>query len=159
VLLGLFLRQTAFGLDYAHEQGVIHNDFSRENVLARAGEVATLIDFGSATIDGKGNLDVGKPKLMSPERIEGNISRVDGRSDQFALAVTAFLWITGQYPFPGEGQIVLNRMREDPLALSEAGCPQAAALQPVFDRAFQKNPVDRFSTCSEFANALSNPNS
>ena len=92
---------------------------------------------------------------MSPERIDGKTDLVDGRSDQFSLAVAAFLWMTGNYPFSGEGQVVMNRiLREDPLTLSQVGPHGFAHLQPAFDKAFQKNPLNRFGTCTEFVTAL-----
>ena len=43
---------------------------------------------------------MGTPNYMSPEQVQG--LAVDGRADQFGLAVIAYEMLTGEKPFAGE---------------------------------------------------------
>lgn len=148
------LSEAASGLDFVHSQGYVHNDVSTDNVLSRQDGTFVLLDFGSASRVGEPAATSGKHKFVAPERING--VPVDGRADQFSLAVLAFNEFTGKYPFPGEGRTVLSAIRKDPpLSLAEAGTMTEERLQWVFDKAFQKNPSDRFESCSKFTDALS----
>jgi serine/threonine protein kinase len=110
--LGQLLRQAAAGLDFVHSQGYVHNDVSLDNLLTRQDGTVVLLDFGSAARGGEPAATFGKHRFMSPERISG--TPVDGRADQFSLAVVAFERITEKYPFRGEGPTVLNAIVRDP---------------------------------------------
>ena len=148
------LTEAAAGLDFVHSQGYVHNDVSLDNLLTREDGTVVLLDFGSASRVDEPASTFGKHKFMAPERIGG--APVDGRADQFSLAVVAFESITGKYPFLGEGQTVLNAIVKDPpLTLAAAGKIAAAHLQWVFDKAFKKHPSDRFESSSKFTDALS----
>ena len=57
---------------------------------------------------------VGTPHYMSPEQVQGQ--PVDGRSDQFSLAVIAFEMLTGEKPYTGEHltTVVYKIVAEEP---------------------------------------------
>ena len=59
---------------------------------------------------------VGTPHYMSPEQVQGQ--PVDGRSDQFSLAVIAFEMLTGEKPYTGEHltTVVYKIVAEEPAA-------------------------------------------
>jgi len=91
--------QVCYGLDYAHKQGIVHQDIKPANIFIQPDGRVKIVDFGLACPPG--NIDFNLPGTvfyMSPEQIEGN--PVDERTDIYALGITAYEMITGQRPFP-----------------------------------------------------------
>ena len=81
---------------------------------------AKITDFGIAKITASEQFTmtgsiVGTPHYMSPEQVQGQA--VDGRSDQFSLAVIAFEMLTGEKPYTGEHltTVVYKIVAEEPL--------------------------------------------
>jgi len=154
------LRQTAAALDYAHRKGIVHRDIKPANVMVSDDDGAVKItDFGVAKLAASAQMThpgtvVGTPNYMAPEQVEGRA--VDGRADQFALAVIAYEMLTGEKPFAGEHMTsVLYKIVSDepaaPHALNPA-LPWAASV--VLGRAMSKDPAKRYPTAAEFIAAL-----
>ena len=65
-----------------------------------------ITDFGVAKILSQqmtqAGTIMGTPNYMSPEQIQGG--SVDGRSDQFSLAVIAFELLTGEKPYAADSE-------------------------------------------------------
>jgi formylglycine-generating enzyme required for sulfatase activity len=151
------LRQAADALDHAHETGVVHRDIKPANIMLHKGKTVKITDFGIAKIQNtlhKSTGIMGTPVYMSPEHMAGR--PVDGRSDQFALAVMAFQMLTGELPFQGDdiGALVYQIIHgERPLA-TKVNPKLRSGVDRVLRRALAKEPEDRYRTCGEFVKAL-----
>jgi serine/threonine protein kinase len=148
------LTQTAAALDYAHKNGIIHRDIKPANIMVHEGRTAKVCDFGVAKIVSQqmtqAGLLMGTPSYMSPEQIEGR--PMDGRSDQFALAVMVFDILTKEKPFVGESlPILLYKIcRADPPSASGLNTTLGIWVDPVLRKALAKNPDERYPSCSAF---------
>jgi hypothetical protein len=80
---------------------------------------------------------------------------MDGRSDQFSLAVLAHLMLTGELPFGGTPLGVLFRIAYQGLE-RDAMRDLPAAAQAVFRRSLAKLPAERYATCGAMVDAFEN---
>jgi serine/threonine-protein kinase len=153
----------ADALDYAHDRGLLHRDVKPANILlANPGTTAErimLADFGIARRIGDNsnltgtNMTVGTVAYAAPEQLMGE--GIDGRTDQYALAATAFQLLTGTPPFQHSNPAVVisQHLTSDPPAIGSRR-PELSDLGPAFDKALAKAPNDRFDKCIDFARAL-----
>ena len=153
------LGQTAVALDYAHQKGIVHRDIKPANIMIARDGTAKITDFGIAKITASDQLTmtgniVGTPHYMSPEQVQGQ--PVDGRSDQFSLAVIAFEMLTGEKPYSGEHltTVVYKIVAEEPAAPHRLNPTIGVAIESVLRKSLSKKPDLRYPTCQEFARAL-----
>jgi serine/threonine-protein kinase len=153
------LAQTAVALDYAHQKGIVHRDIKPANIMIAKDGTVKITDFGIAKITASDQLTmtgniVGTPHYMSPEQVQGQ--PVDGRSDQFSLAVIAFEMLTGEKPYSGEHltTVVYKIVAEEPAAPHRLNPTLGGAIESVLRKSLSKKPEARYATCQEFAGAL-----
>ncbi|HYL37618.1 MAG TPA: protein kinase [Bryobacteraceae bacterium] len=152
------LRQTATALDYAHKKGIVHRDIKPANILIHEGTVAKITDFGVAKILSQqmtqAGVMMGTPNYMSPEQVQGHA--VDGRADQFALAVIAYEILTGEKPFVADHlpSLLYRIVREDPVAPDRINPSLAPQVEVVLRKALAKSAADRYLACLDFVEAL-----
>ncbi len=153
------LRETAAALDYAHKKGIVHRDIKPANVMIHEDGQAKITDFGVAKIVSQqmtqAGTMMGTPNYMSPEQVQGHA--VDGRADQFALAVIAYEVLTGEKPFVGDylPTLLYKIVREDPVAPQRLNPTLGPHVEAVLRKALAKAPEERYGTCTEFIAALS----
>src|SRR5262249_26043015 len=159
--------QVASALDAAHVHGLVHRDVKPGNMLrdATSGRAQPdhvyLSDFGlskqslgtRAALTAQGQF-LGTLNYVAPEQIEGR--PVDGRTDEYALACSAFEMLAGQTPFRGNDSLAIMwaQLSSEPPSLPAIGPDLPAAVDTVTAKALSKAPDDRHGTCLEFATAL-----
>jgi TolB-like protein/tRNA A-37 threonylcarbamoyl transferase component Bud32/Tfp pilus assembly protein PilF len=159
----------ADALQYAHGQGVIHRDVKPENILLSDGH-AMLADFGVARsltagdaqddASGTGTLTqsgfaVGTPAYMSPEQASGD-RQIDGRSDQYALAVVAYEMLAGEPPFTAPTpQAAIAKMLATPapsIRIVRKDVP--VGVESALRKALSTAPAGRYASVADFGSAL-----
>jgi len=152
-----YATQVAAALQYAHDARVIHRDIKPENLLLGRENDVLLSDFGvalmSLTLRSLRQQDIaGTPAYMAPEQIQ---QRPGPASDQYALAIVVYEWLTGVLPFYGSFTEILARHISTPPPAMRAIRPAiSSAIEQVIMKALQKDPAQRYESVQAFARAL-----
>jgi hypothetical protein len=156
------IAQVANGLDAIHAAGLVHRDVKPANVLLSGGEGAEhayITDFGVArNVATESGLTqtghfVGTLDYVAPEQISGGA--VDARVDVYALGCLLFKLLTGEVPFPKDGEAArLYAHLHDPPPASSLYVPEVSmALDDVVIRAMSKTPEDRYPSAGDLGRA------
>jgi serine/threonine protein kinase len=155
-----WLSAIASALDHAHAKGILHRDVKPGNVLMDSQGRLLLADFGlarsaeiSSGLTATGAV-LGTPLYMAPEQATGSV--LDGRADQYALAVIAFELLAGRVPFSAQSPLAVlhQHVSAPPPPLSSVLPGTSPAVDAVFARGLAKTPSDRFGSCGAFVAAL-----
>jgi serine/threonine-protein kinase len=155
-------REVAEALSYAHSHNVIHRDIKPENVMV-TGEHAVVADFGIARAVTEAayqpltetGLAIGTPAYMSPEQATG-ATKLDGRSDVYALGCVLYEMLVGEPPFTGPtAQAVIARhVSEHAPSVRVVRDAVPEELEEVIDKTLAKTPADRFTTATQLAQTI-----
>ncbi|HEY6990025.1 MAG TPA: serine/threonine-protein kinase [Bryobacteraceae bacterium] len=155
-----FLRQIAEALDYAHRKGIMHRDLKPANiVIAGAEQAAKIAGFGMAAFVSNKVLQngslAGMPNYMAPEQIQG--LPVTGKADQFSFGVIVYQMLCGAKPFTAENLqgLLYSICKQNPKPVQQVNPLLNETVNRVATRALAKEPEERFSSCCDFASALS----
>jgi serine/threonine protein kinase len=156
------IAQVANGLDAIHAAGLVHRDVKPANVLLsgeEGKEHAYITDFGVArnvaTNSGLTQTGrfVGTLDYVAPEQISG--ATVDARVDVYALGCLLFKLLTGEVPFPRDGEAarLYAHLNDPPPAPSLYVSAVSMALDDVVARAMSKDPGDRYPSAGDLGRA------
>src|SRR5258708_4814888 len=136
-----YVTQLAEALQYAHDQKVIHRDVKTENMLMSRNNGVLLSDFGIALVSQESRYQstqgmqdlAGTMAYMAPEQIQ---YQAGPASDQYALAVVVYEWLTGQRPFQGTfTEIAVKHALVPPPPLHEKMPELSLAIEEVVMKA------------------------
>jgi hypothetical protein len=154
--------QIGNGLDAIHAAGLVHRDVKPANVLLggdASAPHAYITDFGVArNVTTESGLTqtgrfVGTLDYVAPEQISGD--RVDARADVYALACLLFKLLTGEVPFPREGDAArLFAHLNDPPPAPSLYVPEVSMeLDDVVARGMSKDPDERHPSAGDLGRA------
>lgn len=159
-----YVRQTANGLQHAHEKGLTHRDIKPANLLVTKSGTIKISDLGLARIDDvsgadsasritKDGLVVGTPDYVSPEQARDSRD-TDIRSDLYSLGCTLYFLLSADVPFPGgtPTEKMLRHSREMFPPIRRTDLPKG--LERLLAKLTAKKREQRFQSPAELAEAL-----
>lgn len=147
------------GLDYIHEQSILHRDVKPSNILLTRRGGVKIADFGVARSGGSApGLTVpgstpGTPIYMAPEQLRGQ--QGDERSDLFAVGALFYHLVTGGHHFgntPRDEFELRRRVLEEPPKLPIPEMRES--LNAWLERSLAKKPADRYPSAYAMREAL-----
>ncbi len=147
------LGQVASAVGAVNEQGIVHRDIKPENIFLTNHpdypDFVKVLDFGVVKLMGappeaahktRPGSAIGTPAYMSPEQCLGD-SRLDHRSDVYALGVVGYEMLTGGLPFEGDSlEVMMGHARGTLVPPNERQPDLSAAMNEVIVRALAKKP-------------------
>lgn len=161
------LIDTLEGLHAAHEVkgergeplGLVHRDFTPQNIMVRKDGTGLVVDFGVAKAAGRfqtteeGKIK-GKIPYMAPEQIRA--AGVSRRTDVYAAGVVLWETLVGERAFGGtnEGEVLEKILFSKLAAPGTKVADLPKALDEVVLRALDRDPEKRFASAAEMALAI-----
>ena len=169
--------QAARGLQFAHQNGMVHRDVKPANLLLSNDGIVKVADLGLVKIPDQVDVDsdlgesmsglqsgtqvtmmgtaVGTPAYMAPEQ-SIDAASVDHRADIYSLGCTLFFMLTGQPPFDGSvaSEVMQQHANESLPNLTDVNARVPAKLNEIVQKAMAKRPSDRYASVAEMTDDL-----
>jgi serine/threonine protein kinase len=146
-------------LQYLHDLGLVHRDIKPHNLLIGPEHEIMLSDFGTAITSHSLSPIVaslrefeGTTPYAAPEQLQGKPRR---GSDQYALGIMIYEWLSGEWPFTGTFyEITHQHLFVAPPAFKERNtyCPEN--VEKVILRTLEKDAGKRFPSVKRFVEEL-----
>jgi len=159
------IRQTADGLQHAHEAGLVHRDIKPGNLLLDRTGMVKILDLGLARFfddDGgqitrQHNLQnvLGTADYLAPEQALDSAA-VDIRGDIYSLGVTFYYLLTGRSPYRdgSVSQKLVWHQISAPTPILEHRPDVPKKIAAIIEVMMAKDPVQRFQTPQDLFDAL-----
>ncbi len=165
-------RRVCDAVEHAHQRGVIHRDLKPGNILVDAAGQPKILDFGVAravesgtgpspqiTVVATGEKPlIGTLAYMSPEQVESEPSRIDTRTDVYALGVILYQLVSGRLPHDLTGKALHDALRtvteSDPPSLSTVLTSARGDLETIASKALEKERERRYQSAAALSEDL-----
>ena len=155
------IMQAAYGLEYAHQQGMVHRDVKPGNILVTPDGMAKVSDVGLAAFtanlidDPRAGKIVGTADYLSPEQIRTPLL-VGPVSDVYSLGCTLYYTVCGKVPFPGGDtqHKVRRHLEETPFHPRRFADNISEEFVDIIAEMMDKDSTKRIQTCAEVAARL-----
>ncbi|TWT89550.1 serine/threonine-protein kinase [Neorhodopirellula pilleata] len=154
-------KQTALGLDAAHERGIVHRDIKPANLWMQSPqERIKILDFGLALagtgvdeLSAVGSV-VGSLGYLAPEQASNE--PVDERTDLYALGVVMYELCAGKLPLLGRNvsSQLVTIITQEPVPLSEVDVNVPEPLARLITQLLIKDPGQRPPTATRLYEQL-----
>ncbi len=159
-----YMRQVAYGLQHAHERGMVHRDIKPQNLIRTPNGRIKILDFGLAKMVRERETDkgltpsdacMGTAEFIAPEQAQ-NAAKADIRADLYSLGCTLYCLLAGRPPFREDTWMntVLAHIQKQPQPLTELRPDVPERLWRVVARLMAKEPTQRYQKPSEVVAAL-----
>ncbi len=178
-----YVLQAARGLQFAHNQGMVHRDIKPGNLMINTDGIVKVADLGLVKTQHLADLDddnaaaganspsanliastadvtnfnvaMGTPAFMAPEQAE-NAAGVDHRADIYSLGCTLYALVTGQPPFTGTTAIeVMTKHKSEPMVRPEVLVKRVPTqLSDIIMKMVAKSPTERYANLGQVIDDL-----
>ena len=156
------IRQACLGLEFAHNQGMVHRGIKPANLMITDDGVVKIADMGlvkqsdtDVTRLTQSSAGMGTPAYMPPEQAR-SAKHVDARSDIYSLGATLYHMLTGDTPFQGESAYEIIQAAEQgrykPPSAVRRDVPSDLSL--ICEKMIARKPDNRFQSAREVIEAL-----
>jgi serine/threonine protein kinase len=149
---------------HLHERGIVHGDVHPRNILVDRNQQLRVVDFGLAhritetpptsAVQRGGIGFFYEPELARATLNNAILPPPTTSGEQYSLAALLYLLITGLYyvDFSLEKNAMLHQIAQAPmLPFTNRGLSAWPDVERLLERAFSKEPFDRFSSVAELA--------
>ena len=151
-----FSLQICVGVEYAHQQSVLHRDLRSGNVLVTPEGKIKIMDFGTSRfleVADRASTIIGSPPYMAPEQFQG---RAVFASDLYSVGVIMYEMMTGVLPYFSANPRQLEKMASSgrlvPPRERNRGIP--VEIEEIIVRALAPSVSDRYQQASEMIDDL-----
>ncbi|MGB3210327.1 MAG: protein kinase [Desulforhopalus sp.] len=157
------LLEIAEGVQYLHENSIIHLDLKPDNIMVTPDNGIKILDFGLANHLDHNDLlardlpgPKGTPYYIAPEQLCGR--RNYKESDIYSLGVLFYEILTGQLPHGHSKKLsrVRDRIKRDPIPPRYYDREIPPSVQEIILKTLEKRPEERYRSITDFIVDLNN---